>query len=103
MPRKTLDIDSELDALRAKIEKRLTSQKLTLGEIVLESGVHKLFDADQLKEALVRLRDEAAAVSTKGGKAAGAHAGFPARGGDQSGAESPRGRAADLLGQAAAE
>ena len=103
MPRKTLDIDPELDALRARIEKRLTSQKLTLGEIVLESGVHKLFDADQLKEALVRLRDEAAAASAKGGKAAGATPAFPARHDDRPNAQPPRGRAADLLGQAAAE
>ena len=69
MPRKTLDIDPEFDALRARIEKRLTSQELTLGEIVLDSGVHKFFDADQLKEALVRLRDEAAAASARGDKA----------------------------------
>ena len=103
MPRKTLDIAPELDALRAKIEKRLTSHKLTLGEIVLESGVHKFFDAEQLKEALIRLRDEAATASTKGGKAAGANGGFPTRGDDRSGAEPARGRAADLLGQAAAE
>ncbi len=34
MPRKTLDIDPELDALKARIEKRLTSHKLALGEIV---------------------------------------------------------------------
>ena len=103
MPRKTLDIDSELDALRVRIEKRLTSHKLTLGEIVLESGIHKVFDAEQLKEALVRLRDEAAAASAKGGKAAGATSGFPTRGDDRSRTEPARGRPADLLGQAAAE
>ncbi len=102
MTRKTLDIEPELDALKAKIEKRLTSHKISLGEIVIESGIHKLFDSDQLKEALVRLRDETAATLAKGGKA-GAHTAFPAQTDERSAAEPPRGRTSDLLGQAAAE
>ena len=76
MPRKTLDIDPELDALRAKIEKRLTSQKLTLGEIVLERTVHKFFDADQLSDALVRLRDEVATATIMGARQRGPPPGF---------------------------
>ena len=103
MPRKTLDIDPELDALKARIEKRLTSHKLALGEIVLESGIHKLFDADQLRDALIRLRDETASAFAKGGKAAGADASFPAQPSKRPATEPVRRGAADLLDQAAAE
>ncbi len=103
MPRKTLDIDPELDALKARIEKRLTSHKLALGEIVLESGIHKLFDADQLRDALIRLRDETAAALAKGGKAAEADPAFPVRPNQRPATEPARRGAADLLGQAAAE
>ena len=101
MPRKTLDIDPELDALRARIEKRQTAQKLDLGEIVLQSGLHKLLDAAELRAALIRLCQETAAA--KGGKAVSAMVGFPARGDDRPAVERERGRAADLLGQVAAE
>ncbi len=103
MPRKTLDIDPELDALKARIEKRLTSHKLALGEIVLDSGIHKLFDADQLRDALIRLRDETASGLAKGGKAAGTDASFPAQPGKWPAVEPARRGAADLLDQAAAE
>ena len=103
MPRKTLDIDPELDLLRARIEKRLTSHKLSLGEIVLESGIHKLLDADQLRDALLRLRDEAEATLARGGRMAEADASFPARLGTRATPQPARDRAPDLLGQAAAE
>ena len=103
MPRKTLDIDPELDALKARIEKRLTSHKLALGEIVLDSGIHKLFDADQLRDALIRLCDESASILAKGGKAAGTDTSFPAQSSKRPATEPARRGATDLLDQAAAE
>ncbi len=106
MPRKTLDITPELDALKARIEKRRTEHKLELGEIVLDSGIHKVFDSGQLKEALISLRDEAESAYHKEGKAAATTAPFPAETIKPNGhavTESAGRRAPDLLGEAAAE
>jgi len=58
-PRKSLDIDADLAALLAKAEKLKLDQKLMLGELVLETGVHRVLDADQIKDALIRARDQA--------------------------------------------
>ncbi len=70
-PRKSLDIDAELAALQAKAEKLRTDQKLMLSELIIETGIHKLLNADQLRDELVRLRDQAQAkqASQKGGRA----------------------------------
>ncbi len=70
-PRKSLDIDAELAALQAKAEKLRTDQKLMLGELVIETGIHKVLNADQLRDELVRLRDQAQAkqATPKGGRA----------------------------------
>lgn len=69
-PRKSLDIDAELAALQAKAEKLRTDQKLMLGELVIETGIHKLLNADQLRDELVRLRDQVQAkqATPKGGR-----------------------------------
>ena len=70
--RKNLDIDPEVSALLAKAEKLKTEQKIMLGEIVLETGIHKLLNADQIAAVLVQARDQAKAASpqTDEGKAA---------------------------------
>ena len=60
-PRKSLDIDAELAALQAKAEKLKADQKLMLGELVIETGIHKLLNGDQLRDALLRLCDQARA------------------------------------------
>ncbi len=71
-PRKNLDIDPEVSALLAKAEKLKTEQKIMLGEIVLETGIHKLLNADQIAAVLVQARDQAKAANqqTDEGKAA---------------------------------
>jgi hypothetical protein len=61
-PRKSLDIDADLAALQARADKLRAYQKLMLGELVLETGVHKLLDADQIRDALIRARDQAKAT-----------------------------------------
>ena len=70
-PRKSLDIDAELAALQAKAEKLKADQKLMLGELVIETGIHKLLNGDQLRDALLRLCDQARASQPmqKGGRA----------------------------------
>ena len=57
-PRKSINIDDELAALQAKAEKLRIDQKLMLGELVIETGIHKVLNADQLRDALIRLRDQ---------------------------------------------
>ncbi len=57
-PRKSLDIDPELAVLQAKADKIRTDHRLMLGDLVIETGVHKAFNADQLRAELVRLRDQ---------------------------------------------
>lgn len=57
--RKTLDIDAELQALQAKADKLRRDHLLRLGELVVETGVHKVIDADQLRTLLVDARDKA--------------------------------------------
>ena len=52
MPSKTLDIDANLKALMARAEKMKKAQKLRLGDLVLETGVEKVLDADELKDLL---------------------------------------------------
>lgn len=79
-PRKSLDIDAELAVLQAKAEKLRTDQKLMLGELVIETGIHKLLNADQLRDALIRLCDQAKTnqVGHGGGRGDAADA-FPAQ------------------------
>jgi hypothetical protein len=60
--RKNLDIDPEISALLARAEKLKTEQKISLGEIVLETGIHKLLNADQIAAVLVHARDQAKAA-----------------------------------------
>jgi len=77
-PRKSLDIDADLAALLAKAEKLKLDQKLMLGELVLETGVHRVLDADQIKDALIRARDQAKAATTPPeGRRANAGSTFP--------------------------
>ncbi len=72
-PRKSLDIDPKVSALMAQAEKLKTDQKIMLGELVIETGIHKLMDADQLRDLLTRARDQVkAAVATREGKRADA-------------------------------
>ena len=52
MTRKDLDIDADLRALAARAEKMKTAQKLRLGDLVLETGAEKVFDADELRDLL---------------------------------------------------
>jgi hypothetical protein len=61
-PRKSLDIDADLAALQARADKLRVEQKLALGELVLETSVHKLLDADQIRNVLTRARDQAKAT-----------------------------------------
>ena len=77
--RKNLDIDPEVSALLARAEKLKTEQKIMLGEIVLETGIHKLLNADQIAAVLIQARDQAKAASqqTDEGKATGTT--FPAK------------------------
>ena len=60
--RKTLDIDAELQALQAKADKLRRDHLLRLGELVVETGAHKVLDADQLRTLLVDARDRALAA-----------------------------------------
>lgn len=84
--RKTLDIDAELQALQAKAEKLRRDHLLRLGELVVETGIHRVIDADQLRTLLVDARDKALAIDRTGenqtGKDGHAAAGttFPAKG-----------------------
>ena len=105
--RKTLDIDAELQALQAKADKLRRDHLLRLGELVTETGVHKVLDADQLRALLVDARDKALAADRteqdapgKDGQAA-VGATFPAKaaGGANGRAEPEPGRARhpDLL------
>jgi hypothetical protein len=83
-PRKSLDIDPETAILEAKLEKLKADHKMMLGELVLETGIHKVLTPDQLTDALIRLRDQAKvspptrSPATREGKSAAA-ATFPAR------------------------
>lgn len=79
MTRKNLDIDPEVSALLARIEKKRKDNLITLGEIVVESGVHKLLDGDQLRQVLIRARDEAIAAKTRDDKRDAAGAPFPGK------------------------
>jgi hypothetical protein len=108
--RKNLDIDPEVSALLAKAEKLKTEQKIMLGEIVLETGIHKLLNADQIAAVLVQARDQAKATSpqTDEAKAAVTTGGtFPAKAeaaGKSNGHTAPeptRQRPPDLLAGAA--
>jgi hypothetical protein len=79
-PRKSLDVDPEISALLAKAEKLKTDQKLLLGELVLDTGVHKVLDADQIKDALIRARDlQKTPAASREGKPADAGNTFPAK------------------------
>ncbi len=60
--RKTLDIDAELQALQAKADKLRRDHLIRLGELVVETGVHKVLDADRLRTLLVDARDKALAA-----------------------------------------
>jgi hypothetical protein len=101
---KTLDIDPEVEALLAKAEKKRTEHKLMLGELVIETGIHKLLNADQLKDGLLQLARQAkAGRPAEEDRRAGAAGTFP-EGGAATGkanghAESvpPGGRDRDLL------
>lgn len=83
--RKTLDIDAELQTLQAKAEKLRRDHLLRLGELVVETGIHKVLDADQLRTLLVDARDKALAADGTGEDRAGKNgrgatgATFPAR------------------------
>ncbi len=83
--RKTLDIDAELQALQAKADKLRRDHLLRLGELVVETGAHKVLDADQLRTLLVDARDKALAADRTGQHPAGkdghgaAGATFPAK------------------------
>lgn len=72
---KTLDIDPEVEALLAKAEKKRTQHKLMLGELVIETGIHKLLNADQLKQELLQLARQA-----KAGRSAAEDRRIPAAG-----------------------
>lgn len=65
--RKTLDIDAELQALQAKADKLRRDHLLRLGELVVETGVHKVLDADRLRTLLVDARDKALAADATAG------------------------------------
>ncbi len=77
--RKTLDIDPELQAILAKAEKKQRDYQMMLGEIVLETGVHKELDADELRAVLIEARDKAIANRTPAKEAAATDGTFPAR------------------------
>jgi hypothetical protein len=107
MPRKTLDIDAELSALMAKAEKLKTDQKLMLGELVIDTGIHKLMDADQLRDALIQLRDQAraSAMAREGKRTDGMFSAKPEANAKPNGHADPepaRHRPADLLAGSAA-
>ena len=107
--RKTLDIDPAVSALLAKIEKLKTDNQLKLGEIVTETGITKLVDADELRDILIRERDRilaARAHSQEHGKANGTFPEKPAVSRKTNGHADPEpgcARGPDLLGGAAAE
>ena len=106
-PRKSLDIDADLAALQARADKLRADQKLALGELVLETGVHKLLDADQIRDALLRARDQAKApLSPQEDRQPDAGGTFPttlpiAGSGGDVGPEPTRHRPPDLLAGAA--
>lgn len=83
--RKTLDIDAELQALQAKAEKLRRDHLLRLGELIVETGIHRVIDADQLRALLVDARDKALATDRTGENQTGkdgygaAGATFPAK------------------------
>lgn len=77
-PRKSLDADAEIAKLLARAEKLKTDQKLALGELVIETGIHKLLDADQLRDALLHLRDQVRVNPTAQGGRRDESATFPA-------------------------
>ena len=62
---KSLDTDPEIAALLAKADKKRREHLLTLGAIVNETGAHKVFNADQLKQVLIQARDHAKANPPK--------------------------------------
>ena len=70
--RKNLDVETEVSALLAKAEKLKTDQKIKLGEIVLETGIHKLLNADQIAAVLVQARDQAKVASQRTDEGKGA-------------------------------
>jgi hypothetical protein len=102
---KTLDIDPEVEALLAKAEKKRTEHKLMLGELVIETGIHKLLNADQLKDGLLQLARQAkAGRPAEEDRRAGAAGTFPEGGaatGKANGGHAepvpPGGRDRDLL------
>ena len=109
MPNKTLDIDADLKALARRAEKIRTAQRLRLGDLVLDTGAEKVFDADDLKDLLRwGMAQLEAGPQAKEAWRRVAEAGFP----DRSGANGKpvrvptlraRAGAPDLLSGAAAE
>jgi hypothetical protein len=106
MPSKNLDIDASLKALAARGEKMKRAQRLKLGDLVLDTGAEKVFDADELKDLLrwdmVQLKVNPKAREEWRHEAEGA---FPGANGKSAGVTSlpARAGAADLLSGAAAE
>jgi hypothetical protein len=107
-PRKSLDIDPKLSALMAQAEKLKTDQKIMLGELVIETGIHKVMDADQFRDLLIRAAEQAkAATAAQEGKRADAT--FSARPetnakpNGQADPEPARHRPADLLSESEAD
>jgi hypothetical protein len=102
-PRKSLDIDADLAALQARADRLRADQKLMLGALVLETGVHKLLDADQIRDALIRARDQAKAPAPQEDRQPDAGGTFPtppvstAGSSGQTGPEPARHRPPDLL------
>jgi hypothetical protein len=103
-PRKSLDIDPKLSALMAQAEKLKTEQKLALGQLVIETGIHKLMDADQLRDLLIRAVDQAKA--REGKQADATFSAKPETNAKPNGHAAPepaRHRAADLLSDSEAD
>jgi hypothetical protein len=107
-PRKSLDIDPKVSALMAQAEKLKTDQKIMLGELVIETGIHKVMDADQFRDALIQVRDQAktAATAREGKRSDATFSAKPETNAKPNGHADPepaRHRPADLLSESEAD